>query len=56
MNIFISTIIVYEYLYFKALTHWLRDAGIARLVVGHQPHGDAPLVIQCANGVQVVSI
>merc|ERR1711871_1054117 len=38
-----------------ALTRWLLDAGISRLVVGHQPHGDAPLVLQCADGVQVIT-
>ena len=26
-----------------------------RVVTGHQPHGDAPLIIQCAEEVQVIS-
>lgn len=38
-----------------SVTKWLQDGGVNRVVVGHQPHGDAPLVIQCANGVQVVT-
>ena len=38
-----------------SLTKWLQEGGVNRIVVGHQPHGDAPLVIQCANGVQVIT-
>ena len=38
-----------------SVVKWLQEGGVNRVVVGHQPHGDAPLVIQCAHGVQVVT-
>lgn len=36
----------------EATAKRLKDAGINRVVVGHQPHGDAPTVIQ-AHGIQI---
>jgi hypothetical protein len=32
---------------------FLRDANINKVIVGHQPRGDAPLVIDLGTGVQV---
>ena len=37
-----------------AVTHFLAQSGVAKLVVGHQPHGDAPVVISDAS-VQVIT-
>lgn len=34
------------------VARWLRSAGINRVVVGHQPHADAPFT-QIVDGVQV---
>lgn len=36
------------------VTKWLRSEGITKVIVGHQPNGDAPFVMD-SNGVQVVS-
>jgi hypothetical protein len=34
---------------------FLRDGSINKVIVGHQPRGDAPLVIDLGTGVQVRS-
>ena len=33
---------------------WLKNAGVRRVIVGHKPHGDAPLIIKCSNDVDVI--
>jgi len=38
-----------------ATVAWLREAGVQRVVCGHQPHGDAPLVLRLAGGIDVVT-
>ena len=37
-----------------SVSEWLHNAGIQKLVVGHQPHGDSPLTIQCGHDVTVI--
>lgn len=39
----------------KAVADWLLQSGVRRVVVGHQPQGDAPL-IQDLHGVQTISV
>jgi len=39
----------------QKVAQFLRRAGVRRVFVGHQPRGDAPLVLQ-HNGVQVLSV
>lgn len=39
----------------KAVADWLLQSGVRRVVVGHQPQGDAPL-IQDVHGVQTISV
>ena len=39
----------------QAVTAPLAAAGIRRVVTGHKPHGDAPVVIKSGNGVVVVT-
>lgn len=38
----------------SAAAEWLKSVGITRVVVGHQPHGDAPQVMD-SHGVQTIS-
>lgn len=35
------------------VSNWLAKGGIRKLIVGHQPHGDCPMTIQCDNEVTV---
>ena len=35
------------------VSDWLAKGGIHKLIVGHQPHGDCPIVIQCDRGITV---
>ena len=39
----------------KAVANWLLQSGLRRVVVGHQPQGDAPLIQDC-HGVQTISV
>ena len=39
----------------KAVADWLLQSGVRRVVVGHQPQGDAPLIQDC-HGVQTISV
>lgn len=39
----------------SATIQWLRDAGIATVVCGHLPHGDAPLIHRFAPGLTAVT-
>ena len=32
---------------------WLAKGGIRKLIVGHQPHGDCPMIIQCDKEITV---
>jgi hypothetical protein len=34
-----------------SITLWLKNSGVKRVIAGHQPFGDAPLVIQCRYSV-----
>ena len=35
------------------VSDWLAKDGIKKLIVGHQPHGDCPMIIQCDKDVTV---
>eukprot|EP01062_Namystynia_karyoxenos_P019100 TRINITY_DN17150_c0_g1_i2.p1 TRINITY_DN17150_c0_g1~~TRINITY_DN17150_c0_g1_i2.p1 ORF type:complete len:323 (+),score=46.87 TRINITY_DN17150_c0_g1_i2:467-1435(+) len=40
----------------EATVKWLRDGGVRRVVCGHLPHGDAPLIIRYADRLDAVDI
>mmetsp|Transcript_8515 Transcript_8515/g.26485 ORF Transcript_8515/g.26485 Transcript_8515/m.26485 type:complete len:465 (-) Transcript_8515:101-1495(-) len=39
----------------EATAGWLRAAGVRRVVSGHLPHGDAPLVLRAAEGIDAIT-
>jgi len=38
------------------VSEWLKQSGVRRVIVGHQPRGDCPLILSQEGGVQVYSI
>jgi len=39
----------------EIVSSWLKNSGIKRIITGHQPVGDAPIVAEAFNGIQVIS-